>query len=79
MEVDLVAEGVKFMVIGMGTVFLFLIIMMMVLNFQAYIIGKYFPEKVAPVAPSSSSPMDDKGLVAAISAAIQMYKKRNEE
>jgi len=76
MEIDLVAEGVKFMIIGMGTVFLFLIIMIVVLKFQAYIIGKYFPEKVAPVAPSSS-PMNDKGLVAAVSAAIQMYKNRN--
>ena len=76
MEIDLVAEGVKFMIIGMGTVFLFLIVLIVVLNFQAHIIGKYFPEKVAPVAPGKS-PMDDKGLVAAISAAIQMYKKRN--
>jgi len=76
MEIDLVAEGVKFMIIGMGTVFLFLIIMIIVLKFQAHIIGKYFPEKVAPVA-SSSSQVDDRGLVAAISAAIQMYKKRN--
>jgi len=75
MEIDLVAEGVKFMIIGMGTVFLFLIIMIGVLKVQAYIIGKYFPEKVPETVPSSS-PMDDKGLVAAISAAIQMYKKR---
>jgi len=78
MEIDLVAEGVKFMIIGMGTVFLFLVIMIVVLKFQAHIIGKYFPEKVVPVAPSSSQ-MNDKGLVAAISAAIQMYKKRNQE
>jgi len=78
MEINLVAEGVKFMIIGMGTVFLFLMIMIVVLKFQAHIIGKYFPEKIVPVPPNSS-PMNDKGLVAAISAAIQMYKKRNQE
>ncbi|WP_323580071.1 OadG family protein, partial [Halarcobacter bivalviorum] len=42
METNLVAEAIKFMVLGMGIVFLFLIIMVYALKLQAKIIGKYF-------------------------------------
>ncbi|WP_417324697.1 OadG family protein, partial [Halarcobacter sp.] len=43
METNLIAEAVKFMALGMGIVFIFLIVMIYALKLQAKIIGKYFP------------------------------------
>ena len=79
MELNLVTEGLKFMVLGMVTVFLFLILMVIILHFQAKIINKFFPQKAAstPSRASStqtSSKKDDKTLVAAITAAITTFK-----
>lgn len=82
MELNLVAEGLKFMVLGMVTVFLFLILMVVILQFQAKLINKLFPEK-AKTTPSrtslatSSAKRDDNALVAAITAAIITHKKTN--
>ncbi|NWF67222.1 MAG: OadG family protein [Campylobacterales bacterium] len=45
MEINLVAEGVKFMFLGMGIVFAFLYVMVLVLNLQHKVIEKYFSDK----------------------------------
>lgn len=79
MEINLVVEGLKFMVLGMVTVFLFLTLLVFILNIQAKVLNKFFPQKAlpaegkkTPVSHSSSS--DEKVLVAAITAAIQTFK-----
>jgi len=79
MELNLISEGLKFMVLGMVTVFLFLILMVVILHFQAKIINKFFPQKVVSTSdrlstPKSTSKKDDKALVAAITAAITTFK-----
>lgn len=81
MELNLVTEGLKFMVLGMSTVFLFLVIMVGVLQVQSAIIMKYFPPKPAaePSAPSgttTSSAPDDATRIAVITAAIQMFRRK---
>ncbi|MGE3301459.1 MAG: OadG family protein, partial [Arcobacter sp.] len=43
MEVNLIAESVKFMFLGMGVVFAFLTIMIFVLKAQGIILTKFFP------------------------------------
>ncbi|MBU0925704.1 OadG family protein, partial [bacterium] len=43
MEINLIAESVKFMFLGMGVVFAFLTIMIFVLKAQGAILTKYFP------------------------------------
>ncbi len=74
-EVNLVSEGLKFMVLGMGTVFMFLILMVVILNFQAKIINKYFPEKPKAVkSPSKKKSVNDDEVVAAITAAIMKFR-----
>jgi oxaloacetate decarboxylase gamma subunit len=76
MEVNLVEEGVKFMALGMGTVFMFLVLMIGVLNLQAYIIQRFFPEKQEQPKPKTvNSVKDNKKVVAAIVGAISAYKK----
>lgn len=82
MELNLVAEGLKFMVLGMVTVFLFLTILVIILNIQAKVINKYFPPKATSSAGNGHPKVqkhkpakgDDKALVAAITAAIQTFK-----
>lgn len=61
--------------LGMGTVFLFLIVMIGSMNLMSYIIHRYFPEPpVNEPAPAVSQP-DNKKIIAAISAAIQHHRK----
>ena len=78
MEYTLVGEGLKFMVLGMLIVFIFLIVLVQVMKLQAKIINKYFPEK-APEVPTTSSQPDnaaqDAHHVAAIVAAIAEFRK----
>jgi len=78
-EMDLVMEGVKFAILGMGTVFLFLILMIFILNIQAKLIQKFFPHTNIPHKKDDSSSKKDldeeRRVVAAITGAIMAYKK----
>jgi len=74
-EVNLVLESLKFMVLGMGIVFLFLTVMIFALKLQAKLIAKYFPEAkkedVSPTwKPKAVNDNDEKDTIAAITAAI---------
>ena len=81
MEVNLVTEGLKFMVLGMTTVFLFLLLLIWVLKIQAKLVQKFFPVKtttattVAGVGAVSAGSKDDEEVIAAITAAITDYRK----
>jgi len=76
-DVNVIGESIKFMVLGMTVVFVFLIILVEVVKLQAKIIAKYFPEKeVAPVAPKSSNADDESKRVAAIIAAVTEFRKK---
>lgn len=75
MEIDLVGEGLKFMVLGMAIVFAFLFVLVQVVKLQAMIINKYFPEKAPEVANSSTSATQDAHHVAAIVAAVSEFRK----
>ncbi len=72
---NLVFEGFKFMILGMGTVFSFLILMILAMNLQSFIIHKFFPEPVAATPGSTAKNDKNKDAkVAAISAAIMHHK-----
>jgi oxaloacetate decarboxylase gamma subunit len=77
MEVNLINEALKFMMLGMGVVFTFLVIMIVLLKIQGNVLPKLFPEKKEN--PVQKKPMSNKGStnqaakVAAISAAIQHH------
>ena len=77
MEIDLVGESIKFMILGMTVVFVFLFVLVQLMKLQAYVIGKYFPDPVA--APPPSSPQkasgDEKARIAAIVAAVAEFRK----
>ena len=74
METNLVIEGFKFMGLGMGTVFVFLIIMIGSMSLMSTIIEKFFPEPQPSAEPSASAPKDNKKVIAAITAAIKHHR-----
>ena len=76
METNLVMEGVKFMFLGMGTVFTFLVIMIGAVNLMSFIIHKFFPEPhAADETVSGTTQQDNKKIVAAITAAIAHHRQ----
>ena len=70
-EVNLVSEALTFMALGMGIVFIFLIIMIFALKVQARLIAKFFPEKPKEtISHWKPQATDDRNTIAAITAAI---------
>ncbi len=80
MEVNLVTESLKFLVLGMSTVFLFLLLMIYILKLQAFVIQKFFSKKeeikVDKNTLISQDEIDDNSqIIAAITAAIADFRK----
>ena len=77
-EVNYVVEALKFMVLGMGVVFLFLFILVQLIKVQASLIQKYFPENTpkTPATPvGNTTDEDENRRVAAIIAAVSEFRK----
>jgi oxaloacetate decarboxylase gamma subunit len=76
METNLVIEGIKFMFLGMGTVFTFLVIMILFINLMSAVIHKFFPEPQASAdTQQASASKDNKKIIAAITAAITYHRQ----
>jgi len=78
MDTNLVVEGIKFMFLGMGTVFAFLVIMIVCMNIMSSTIHKYFPEPQASAdtPTTAGAQKDNKKIVAAITAAIAHHRRQ---
>ena len=78
METNLVVEGLKFMTLGMGTVFVFLAIMIVMMNIMSSLLHRFFPEP-KPNLDAVNKPADNsatnKKVIAAITAAITHHRK----
>jgi len=76
METNLIIEGFKFMGLGMGTVFLFLIIMIFAMNIMSKVLNKFFPE-VQPSARTEAKTAQNNHskIVAAVTAAIKHHRQ----
>jgi oxaloacetate decarboxylase gamma subunit len=79
METNLVMESFKFMILGMGTVFVFLGIMIFFMDVMSKFIHKFFPE-IKPDVNSAlretkSNEDNQKKVVAAITAAIKYHRE----
>jgi oxaloacetate decarboxylase (Na+ extruding) subunit gamma len=68
-----VNEGLEFMVIGMGVVFCFLMLLVVVMQANSAIIMKYFPEK-EEIAVSSGNGSQRAAIAAAIAIAYARKK-----
>ena len=74
-DVNMLGESVKFMILGMGVVFLFLIILVQVVKVQGKLIAKYFPDEEPTVASATSTDGDESARVAAVIAAVTEFRK----
>jgi oxaloacetate decarboxylase gamma subunit len=83
MEIHLVAESVKFMVLGVATVFVFLYLLVWLMRLQAFVVSRRFPVE----EELSSSRMfrgekaeydeeEDRRMAAAV-AAVHKYRGAN--
>lgn len=62
---------------GMGIVFLFLTMLVGAINLMSALVQRYFPEMpVSKSVPGITSDID-KSVVAAITAAVHMYRKKH--
>ena len=75
METNLVIEGFKFMGLGMGTVFSFLIVMIGAMNLMSAIVHRFFPEPQASADAPVTTQEDNKKVIAAITAAISHHRE----
>ena len=78
METNLVLEGIKFMGLGMGAVFLFLAVMIFFMGAMSKAVHKFFPEVQPNLGSSSKNTQDsnqEQKVVAAITAAIKHHRE----
>ncbi len=80
---DMVSESVKYTILGMGVVFLFLYVLVLSLRLQKKLIARYFPEDVKSVEGmvrrepvQKETERHKKKEVVAMMAAIYHHKKR---
>ena len=73
----MISESINFMILGMSTVFSFLLIMILVLKIQSFLIGKISFDD-SSVDTSGLSSKSNKGVdqkkIAVISAAIKQHE-----
>ena len=83
MSASIVEQGVELMLFGMGTVIVFLGLLVLATTVMSRLVARYFPEpEPAPapvrVAGPTSAAADDE-LVAVISAAIHQHRSRRRQ
>jgi oxaloacetate decarboxylase gamma subunit len=82
MQGDIVAQGIELMLYGMGTVVLFLALLVVATTGMSGLITRYFPQPEPPAvkaqergAGKAVAPQLDPGIVAVITAAIHQHRK----
>ncbi len=75
METNLILEGFKFMGLGMGTVFAFLVVMIIAMNIMSKLLHRFFPEPQEKTTPEADIKEDNSKVIAAISAAITYHRE----
>ncbi len=80
MGISLIEEGLKFLVLGMTTVYLFLYLMVLILKIESKVIKNFFPEKKKKLTtiknPIVENSDNEDEIVAVITAAIIEHRKK---
>lgn len=80
---ELLLEGVEIMLIGMGTVFVFLGLLVIATSTMSRLItqmqGEPEPvaQRAAPAATNNANGVEDPALLAAISAAVHQFRRKH--
>jgi oxaloacetate decarboxylase gamma subunit len=74
---DLVSRGLELALIGMGTVFVFLTLLVFATGAMSRLVLRFAPEEPAPSgATPAPAAGEDPELVAVIAAAIRLHRER---
>lgn len=81
MRDEIIAQGVELMLYGMGTVVIFLALLVVATAAMSRLLARYLPEVEPLPAPQrqgtgAASPEPDSHLVAAIAAALHRHRTR---
>jgi len=79
MEVNYIFEGLKIMLLGMGTVFSFLVVMIFSMNLMSKIVHRFFPEPNDVENNTSPAIENNAKKVAAITAAIMHHRQATKQ
>jgi oxaloacetate decarboxylase gamma subunit len=76
---ELLLEGVELMLFGLGSVFVFLVLLIVCIRLMSFVIGRF--DSAPAVQPASAQPVSamaetDADIVAAIQAAIHQHRAR---
>jgi oxaloacetate decarboxylase gamma subunit len=75
---EMLSSGIEIMLIGMGIVYAFLALLIVMVNVMTSVIQRLFPVTLIPknrsVSTLPSTP--DAGVIAAISAAVHQYRNK---
>jgi len=74
----IVADGLGLMAFGMGTVFVFLILLIFATNIMSSLVLKYFPEVEPAPAKAKKAPAQgvDQQLLKVLAAAVKEHRSR---
>lgn len=72
------SSGIELMLIGMGIVFAFLALLIIMVNLMTSVIQRFFPDApiIAVTPASASTSHTDAGIIAAITAAVHQYRNK---
>ena len=73
----LVSDGTSLAIVGMGTVFVFLTLLVGATSLMSWLVGHFVPEPADSVSPTPASVDDQAQLVAVISATIHAHRTRS--
>lgn len=89
MQGSIVTQGVELMLFGMGTVLVFLTVLVLAIALMSRILQRYFPEletdpkvnrpRGAATAPATAFAAGDATLVAVISAALHRHRAKHSD
>lgn len=70
---ELMAEGLRLALFGLGTVFLFLTLLVGATALMSTLVSRFEPESPSP----SPAPEDESRLLAAVATAVKVYRRNN--
>jgi oxaloacetate decarboxylase gamma subunit len=75
---QLLLEGVEIMLFGMGSVFVFLVLLIYCIRLMSFLTARFVSEPAATLAPVQTAPAvdADADTLAAIKAAIHLHRAR---
>ena len=82
MQGDMISQGLELMLYGMGTVVVFLSLLVVSTVAMSRLVARYFPESETLVAaapqplPVKPGTVDDPEIIAVVTAAVHRYRAR---